>query len=171
MVVPTTIWRVSFNLSWTDNTVTSVTCTRWMGNPLNFLSRSPVNWKEFVPAALPAIGSKIIPTNSLLISPDEVKPSMDSTSHSAVTATNYQRMSTHILWQGNNNIQLRLRQKARLSSINSTAVFLLPLPSLRIQRVPVVTLIVRLDHGRTTASSGKGMMSRLDRCQPAPEGS
>jgi hypothetical protein len=91
---------------------------------------------------------------------------MDSTIHSAVMATSYQRISIHILRQDSNDIQLRLRQEARLPSINSTGVFLPPPPQApRIQRELVVALIV------ATASSGKRMMLRLDQCQRAPEGS
>lgn len=40
------------------------------------------------PAALPTMGSRIRPMNSLLIAPVLARPSMESTSHSAVTATN-----------------------------------------------------------------------------------
>ena len=42
-------------------------------------------------AALPTIGSKIRPTNSLLMLPVEVRPSIESTRNSAVTATNWGR--------------------------------------------------------------------------------
>ena len=41
----------------------------------------------YEPAALPTMGSKITPTNSLEICPLSVNPLMESTSHSAVTAT------------------------------------------------------------------------------------
>ena len=65
---PTATPKLKVNLSLTD-TVTAVTCS----------------------AALPTIGSKITPTNSLLINPDAVKPSIESTRNSAVTATNYSK--------------------------------------------------------------------------------
>lgn len=63
---PTATPRLRVNLSLTE-TVTAVTCS----------------------AAFPTIGSRITPTNSLLIAPVSVNPLMESTRNSAVTATNY----------------------------------------------------------------------------------
>jgi hypothetical protein len=41
------------------------------------------------PAAFPTIGRRMRPTNCLLICPDEVRPLIESTRNSAVTATSY----------------------------------------------------------------------------------
>jgi hypothetical protein len=65
ILAPTVTLKLKVSLSLTD-TVTAVACS----------------------AALLTIGSKITPTNSLLIDPDEVKPSIESTRNPAVTVTN-----------------------------------------------------------------------------------
>lgn len=59
---PTATPRLRFSLSFTD-TVTAVTCsTKHMSN-----EGRQVKDVSLIPAALPTIGSKMIPTNSLLI--------------------------------------------------------------------------------------------------------
>lgn len=49
------------------------------------------------PAALPTMGRRIIPTNSLLIWPVSVSPLMDETRNSAVTATTC-KTTEHFAW-------------------------------------------------------------------------
>ena len=45
--------------------------------------------RDNIPAAFPTIGKRMRPTNPLLIWPLEVRPSIESTRNSAVTATSY----------------------------------------------------------------------------------
>lgn len=78
---PTATPRLNVNLSFTE-TDTAVTCSK----EFHEFSLLPQR-KSNLPAALPTIGSKMIPTNSVVIAPVATKPLIESTNHSAVTAT------------------------------------------------------------------------------------
>jgi hypothetical protein len=90
MLEPTATPRDNVNLSLTE-TVTAVTCS---ANQIHYVRlREMVEIRDNLPAAFPTIGKRMSPTNPLLMFPLSVRPSMEETRNSAVTATIYSARS------------------------------------------------------------------------------
>lgn len=83
---PTATLRDKVNLSLTE-TVTAVTCSASGERHVKMIQVIYV--RDDLPAAFPAIGKRMRPTNPVLMCPVEVRPLMESTRNSAVMATSY----------------------------------------------------------------------------------